>query len=90
MLSVMLALTARQMIHMKCQLKSINVALANTEYHYENMPIQIYSKMENFQIKNSDIFPISSQSIDCGYSFEPPCQGSSNEYPQSMLFFLAK
>ena len=47
MLSMMLALTARQMIHMKCQLKSINVALANTEDHYENMPIQIYSKMEN-------------------------------------------
>ena len=31
------------------------------------------------------IFLISAQSIDCGYSLEPPHQGSSNEYPQSMF-----
>ena len=30
-------------------------------------------------------FFISSQNIDCGYSLEPPRQGGSNEYPQSML-----
>ena len=29
-------------------------------------------KNENFQIKNSDIFHISAQNIDCGYSLEPP------------------
>ena len=29
-------------------------------------------KTENFQIKNSDIFLISAQNIDCGYSLEPP------------------
>ena len=40
---------------------------------------------ENFQIKNSDIFPISAQNIDCGYSLEPPRRGGSNEYPQSMF-----
>ena len=33
-------------------------------------------KNEIFQIKNSDIFHISAQNIDCGYSLE---------YPQSML-----
>ena len=58
--------------------------------HYENMPIQIYrkfhlQKLENFQIKNSDIFHISAQNIDCGYSLELPQRGSSNEYPQSMF-----
>ena len=42
-------------------------------------------KNENFQIKNSDIFHISDQNIDCGYLLEPPCRGSSNEYPQSMF-----
>ena len=42
-------------------------------------------KIENFQIKNSDIFPISAQNIDCGYSLEPPRWGGSNEYPQSMF-----
>ena len=29
-------------------------------------------KNEIFQIKNSDIFHISAQNIDCGYSLEPP------------------
>ena len=58
--------------------------------HYENTPIQIYRKFhlqntENFQIKNSDIFYISAQNIDCGYSLEPPRRGGSNEYPQSMF-----
>ena len=33
-----------------------------------------------FSDKNSDIFHISAQNIDCEYSFEPP-----NEYPQSMF-----
>ena len=33
-------------------------------------------------------FYISAQNIDCGYSLEPPRQGGSNEYPQSM--FLSK
>ena len=42
-------------------------------------------KNENFQIKNSDIFLISAQNIDCGYSLEPPQRGGSNEYPQSMF-----
>ena len=31
------------------------------------------------------IFLISAQNIDCGYSLEPPHQGGSNEYPQSMF-----
>ena len=59
-------------------------------FHYESTPIQIYRKFhpqktENFQIKNSDIFHISAQNIDCGYSLEPPRRGGSNEYPQSMF-----
>ena len=28
---------------------------------------------------------MSAQNIDCGYSLEPPCQGGSNEYQQSMF-----
>ena len=58
--------------------------------HYENTPIQIYRKFhlqkpEIFQIKHSNIFHISAQNIDCRYSLEPPRQGGSNEYPQSMF-----
>ena len=37
-------------------------------------------KKENFQLKNSDIFLISAQNIDCRYSLEPPRRGGSNEY----------
>ena len=42
-------------------------------------------KNENFQLKKSDIFHISAQNIDCGYSLEPPRRGGSYEYPQSMF-----
>ena len=46
-------------------------------YMYENTPIQY---IENFILKKiSDIFRISSQKIDCGYSLEPPRWGGSNE-----------
>ena len=43
-------------------------------------------KKENCQTKNSDIFHISAQNIDCGYSLEPPRRDGSNQYPQSMFF----
>ena len=33
-------------------------------------------------MKITDIFQISAQNIDCGYSLEPPQRGGSNEYPQ--------
>ena len=42
------------------------------------MPIQIYrifhlqKKKKKIQVKNSDIFHISAQNIDCRYSLEPP------------------
>ena len=61
-------------------------------FHYENTPIQIHwkfisDKMTIYQLKKkSDIFHISAQNIDCGYSLEPPHRGGSNEYPQSMFF----
>ena len=62
-----------------------------SDFHYENMPIQIYWKFYQqnnwkFEIKKIlDIFHISAQNIDCGYSLEPPRRGGSNEYPQSMF-----
>ena len=42
-------------------------------------------KTESFQTKNSDIFHISAQNIDSGYSLEPHRRCGSNEYPQSMF-----
>ena len=58
--------------------------------HYENTPIQTYWKIYHqkkwkFSDKNSDIFYISAQNIDCGYSLELPRRGGSNKYPQSIF-----
>ena len=44
-----------------------------------------HQKKAIFQTKKSDIFLISAQNIDCGYSLEPPHRGGSNEYTQSMF-----
>ena len=55
------------------------------KHAYSNILKILQPKKENFQIKNSDIFHISAQNIDCGYSLEPPRRGGSNAYPQSMF-----
>ena len=52
---------------------------------YSNILKILPPKTESFQMKNSDIFHISAQNIDCGYSLEPPRWGGSIEYPQSMF-----
>ena len=43
-------------------------------------------EIENFQLKKFDIFLIFAQNINCGYTLEPPRQGGSNEYPQSIFW----
>ena len=57
------------------------------KHSYSNIMNILTPKNENFQIKNSDIFHVSAQNIDYGYSLEPPRprRGGSNEYPQSMF-----
>ena len=77
-------------IKKRIRIDHVKRAIGVRAIHYENMPIQIYrnfhlQKIENFQIKNSDIFHTFAQNIDCGYSLEPPRRGGSNEYPQSMF-----
>ena len=61
-----------------------NIALR--KHAYSNILKILQPKKENFQRKKSDIFYLSAQNIDCGYSLEPPRRGGSNEYPQSMFF----
>ena len=56
------------------------------KHAYSNILKISPTKTESFQIKNSDIFHISAQNIDCVYSLEPPRRGGSNEYPQSMFW----
>ena len=55
------------------------------KHAYSNIQKIFPPKNEKFQIKISDIFHISAQNIDCGYSLEPPRRGGSNEFPQSMF-----
>ena len=56
--------------------------LSLRKHAYSNVSKISPPKTENFQIKNSDVFHISPQNMDCGYSSEPPQQGGSDEYPQ--------
>ena len=55
------------------------------KHAYSNILKILPPENENFQLKNPNIFHISAQNIDCGYSLEPPRQGGSNEYSQSMF-----
>ena len=52
---------------------------------YSNILKILPPKNEQIQLKKSDIFHITAQNIDCGYSLEPPRRGGSNEYPHSMF-----
>ena len=65
---------------------NLNTELFPLRKHaYSNKLKILPPKNEIFQIKNADIFHISAQNINCGYSLEPPRRGGSNEYPQSMF-----
>ena len=55
------------------------------KHAYSNILKTLPPKNKKIQMKNSDIFHISAQNIDCGYSLEPHRRGGSNEYPQSMF-----
>ena len=55
------------------------------KHAYSNILKILQPNKETFQIKNPDVFHISAQNIDCGYSLEPPRRGGSNEYLQSMF-----
>ena len=67
----------------------VYIAYRLLHIHYENTLFKYIKnftmKNKKFSDKNSDIFHISAQNIDCGYSLEPPHRGGSNEYPQSMF-----
>ena len=55
------------------------------KHAYSNTLKILPPKNGNFSQKKNDIFHISAQNIDCGYSLEPPRRGGSNKYPQSMF-----
>ena len=60
----------------------VNMIWATLWKHpYSNILKILPPKNWKFSAKNSDIFHISAQNIDCWYTLEPPSRGSSNEYP---------
>ena len=72
------------------ELKCSNQRSSLRKHAYSNILKILPPRNENFQIKNSDIFHISAQNIDCVYSLEPPQRGGSNEYPQPMFLSRKK
>ena len=57
--------------HYICFLGEIR-KLSLQKHAYLNILKILPPKNENFQIKNSHIFHVSAQNIDCGYSLELP------------------
>ena len=65
------------------------------KHAYSNILKNLPPKNENFQIKNSDIFHISAQNIDCEYSLEHTIYALSknkknNVYPSKPRFYCIK
>ena len=71
-----------------CPIRSVFSPLR--KHAYSNILKILSPKKWTFSDKNSYIFPISAQNIDCGYSLEPPRRGGSNVYPQSMFLSTNK
>ena len=75
----------RTMTQISFRISTVSLYSSPLRKHaYSNILKILPPKNENFQVKYSDIFQISAQNIDCGYSLVPPRRGGSNEYPQSM------
>ena len=64
-----------------CHTRVISVCI--TEPRLFKYTEHFITKNWKFSDKNSDIFHISAQNIDCGYLLEPPRRGGSNKYPQT-------
>ena len=63
----------------------VAIAIYNENLLKQYTEILSALKIENFMGKNVDVLNIFAQTINCGYTLEPPCRGGSIEYPQSMF-----
>ena len=70
---------------MEYALDGDNTVIIHSLRNHASSNILKISPPKSFQIKKMIFFHISAQNIDCGYSLEPPHQGGSNKYPQSMF-----
>ena len=65
--------------------KAAGICFLVTFFLWKSNPLRKHAYSNILKIlppkdKNSDIFHISTQNIDCEYSLEPPRRGGSNEY----------
>ena len=73
-----------------------NMFLSFLKQAYSNILKILPPKNENFQIKNSDVFHISAQNIDCGYLLElqsltnplPSCPGQVRILAGQVIFLF--
>ena len=65
-------------------MRATDETLSLLKHAYSNKIENFTTKNWKFSDKNSDIFHISAQNIDYGYSLEPPNRGGSNGYQQSV------
>ena len=66
---------------------SLRSELITKTYLYNSYPLKPHFYIEKLGFTGVYIiFLISAQSIDCGYTLEPPRRGGSNEYPQFMFW----
>ena len=64
--------------------KKIGIITKTCLYNFD--PLQPHSYVVKLEFAGVYIICfISAQNIDCGFSLEPPRQGGSNEYPQSIV-----
>ena len=68
--------------HLQCILRKLDHAIYRFFSHVKKMKI--------FSRKLLIFFLFFAQNIDCGYTLEPPRQGGSNEYQQSMFWSTNK
>ena len=47
--------------------------------------LSIIAPDDTFSTKKCLVFLLVHKNICCGYTFEAPCRGDSNEYPQHMI-----
>ena len=68
-----------------CPSGLIQIITKTRLYNFDPLKPHFYTVKLGF-IGVYNIFLISAQNIDCGYSLEPPRRGGSNEYQQSMFW----
>ena len=93
-IKIMIFSSQRNWIDNKCcrllssRLVEVNISLFSLRKHANSNILKILPPKNDLFLdkKNSDVFLIFAQNIDCECSLQPPRWGGTNEYPQSMFW----